>query len=1074
MHKMGRLKNNIAKIVYILTILIVFMGSMGTAFAIPVNVSSCQDITLPGEYVLNQSITESSADPHCIGINSSDVIFDGQGYTIDGQDTVNTKGLFSYNASTVIKNITIKNVLITDWDHGIYVEDAENNTIGNNTLTSNINGISIISSTNNSVLNNTASTNKISISLNNSSDNTLLNNTISNDTLWDYSSISNSGNNTVTNLSIGPIVSFTGRDIAIKSASSPASVPAGYAGIGKYINITNNSADSWILLNISYNETDIASVNESSLRVWKYNGSWSQVPSTNGVETSGNYVYSNITSFSIFAPLAYPDNTPPDVSTLYTSPSSIDTGSSVNITVSVTDDHLNSSSVFAIVEHPDGFINTSLTALSNGNNYFINYTNTSVYGRYNVTINASDYAGNINNTEKTWFVTKKTFNSIIRIHGEGNGTLSNSSGIWNPVNFPALITGETLNIMNISSRVIPQNGIWYNTSKEIVRYKINEYNSSKFVEYALDQNGLKQANGGYYAKIGWQGISYIALNGTANKLAILLLEQGNSSSDKKTISVGDLWEMGDGFTLIAKSIDVKSSPRQVWLELSKDGVKLDDMILAQGDVYSYSQSVAGESNVPIFTTYINSIFAGAYSDYVQFRYTWSISNNITNITQGEVYGNFTVNLSTSAGINLTNSNNITLSQNSTVNLMDRFYFNVTNNTSLEYYPYFTTPTSINASEADVSLDILTNSGIAGIIDISKMKDLPPGINRSIGLTPFGKYISINATQNIVDNIDWALIKIYYSEDELTESGFNESSLNISRLNETTSEWEVLNKTSLSWVNDAGLNTTGINGYSGFVWANVSRLSYYGIGKPIPIVTPTPTSTPTPSQNSGGDDVTDDTTLNETNTNIEIKEKQDLYIYKDSLTSYRFLVSYPILFVNITGNVNAGKITTTVEILKTISPFVKEPPPGTIYKNVNIRVGTNGFAVPKNIKDALIKFRVKKSWLSENNILKDEIYLLIWDGDSWNRLETVVSGTDDSYIYMESRTQSFSNFAISGLRDTKAPVPPATPVTGTKQLNTNTSAPGFEENGWIIISIGVSLISTAGYYYTIRKGWYKKL
>ncbi len=44
------------------------------------------------------------------------------------------------------------------------------------------------------------------------------------------------------------------------------------------------------------------------------------------------------------------------------------------------------------------------------------------------------------------------------------------------------------------------------------------------------------------------------------------------------------------------------------------------------------------------------------------------------------------------------------------------------------------------------------------------------------------------------------------------------------------------------------------------------------------------------------------------TNIEVKEKYDLYIFRDKMTVYSFTNrSNPVLFVNITGNVSAGEV-----------------------------------------------------------------------------------------------------------------------------------------------------------------------
>jgi uncharacterized repeat protein (TIGR01451 family) len=91
----------------------------------------------------------------------------------------------------------------------------------------------------------------------------------------------------------------------LKSVATPPADPAGKRNISKYVNVTEVTADSWLFMNVSYEDGDLGGVEENSLRMWKHNGTdWMEVPGTNGVNTAENYVYAKITEFgSIFAPL---------------------------------------------------------------------------------------------------------------------------------------------------------------------------------------------------------------------------------------------------------------------------------------------------------------------------------------------------------------------------------------------------------------------------------------------------------------------------------------------------------------------------------------------------------------------------------------------------------------------------------------------------------------------------------------------------------------------------------------------------------------------------------------------------
>lgn len=155
---------------------LLFIFGVGAVSA-QTNVSSCQTINASGVYELNTSIIDSGATS-CINITSSDVVFDGQGYTIGGIDTGGTYGVYVSNSTTALTNVTVKNAIITDWDRGIFYRNAQNGSIENNTASSNGYGIRLFSSSSNTLSNNNANSNGFGIYLDSSSSNTLTSNTV--------------------------------------------------------------------------------------------------------------------------------------------------------------------------------------------------------------------------------------------------------------------------------------------------------------------------------------------------------------------------------------------------------------------------------------------------------------------------------------------------------------------------------------------------------------------------------------------------------------------------------------------------------------------------------------------------------------------------------------------------------------------------------------------------------------------------------------------------------------------------------------------------------------------------------
>jgi hypothetical protein len=116
-----------------------------------------------------------------------------------------------------------------------------------------------------------------------------------------------------------------------------------------------------------------------------------------------------------------------------------------------------------------------------------------------------------------------------------------------------------------------------------------------------------------------------------------------------------------------------------------------------------------------------------------------------------------------------------------------------------------------------------------------------------GDVAMSKYIGIELSQNVwsdtTDLVSGASIRIYYEGADLgvdmnndgaieNNEALNESTLELYVFDELTGNWTPLSATP-DWVNGTGVNTTDVtlNGkdYWGYLWADVSHLSLFGIG-----------------------------------------------------------------------------------------------------------------------------------------------------------------------------------------------------------------------------------------------------
>lgn len=148
-------------------------------------------------------------------------------------------------------------------------------------------------------------------------------------------------------------------------------------------------------------------------------------------------------------------------------------------------------------------------------------------------------------------------------------------------------------------------------------------------------------------------------------------------------------------------------------------------------------------------------------------------------------------------------------------------------------------------------------------------------------------------------------------------------------------------------------------------------------------------------------------------NIECTETDSEFVNKESYISYNYKFECNFVeFINFTALTSSGKIAAKVEILKDTSTLVDIPPPGIVFKNLNIWVGNYGWATEKNIKDTEIGFKVDRSWVSQNNINESTITMYRYDVGAWCPLTTTKVRDDDSYLYFIAKTPGFSPFSIT--------------------------------------------------------------
>lgn len=148
-------------------------------------------------YCLNTDTTNLTHTAIEFGSGVQNTTLDGRGYNLDGNKTLDYGIRLWYSSN---QNNTVKNCNVTEFEGGIYLEDASENRIINNALNSNTyEGIYLHKSPNNTLINNTANSNEKGIYVGDDSDNNLLVNNTANSNQYDGIYLDECSNNTVRN-----------------------------------------------------------------------------------------------------------------------------------------------------------------------------------------------------------------------------------------------------------------------------------------------------------------------------------------------------------------------------------------------------------------------------------------------------------------------------------------------------------------------------------------------------------------------------------------------------------------------------------------------------------------------------------------------------------------------------------------------------------------------------------------------------------------------------------------------------------------------------------------------------------
>lgn len=260
-----------------------------------------------------------------------------------------------------------------------------------------------------------------------------------------------------------------------------------------------------------------------------------------------------------------------------------------------------------------------------------------------------------------------------------------SSGIftkyWDAVDFPGFWRDAETNasteilvinqsLLNNSYRVIEKHNLIY-TTKSVPQ---------KYLVYARI-NITPEGTDGSYLAAGWLGEKYVVLG--ENKFARIIFEQ--NVSDTRVIRIGESWNLGEGYRIVAQSLDAHSID-QGWFILYKNNSMLDDTIIEVKQDWSYRSNT--NDTIPTFVFYYQRVYVLPDTNGADLKYTWLRSQQITEPKVGDIFGIMEVTSINNGSIELRNKDAIDLAPGTVVSLMGNISIQVDSSDAyLSFHPF---------------------------------------------------------------------------------------------------------------------------------------------------------------------------------------------------------------------------------------------------------------------------------------------------------------------------------------------------------------------------------------------------
>ncbi|WP_407282891.1 S-layer protein domain-containing protein [Methanolobus sp. WCC1] len=347
------------------------------------------------------------------------------------------------------------------------------------------------------------------------------------------------------------------------------------------------------------------------------------------------------------------------------------TSGALPLTITFTDTSTNSPTSLEW-DFDDG--NTTTTT-----NDTITHTFTST-GTYNVTLKATNGDGDDTSDAVTITVYPKTYYTGDRIWDE-NADQSDDKYIWDAKSFSGFfydlesgLSSENMTIYNID-RSLGDGDIVYQTRPVETDFENSDWGSYQVIGFMAEKYFA-----GYSDGTDIDGVDEVSLM-SAGQLSKILLDD----DDKESVYSGSSLILEEGYELNVIEVDVNGD--SVYVTLTQDGDEIDSAVISSGDDYVYETDLGDADDVALIIIHIDDVFSGTESNAVFIQGVFQISDDYTELDDGESIGEMEITSISDELIEMENDGTVSLSKGKTINLMGSINLVVADNDDIRFAPY---------------------------------------------------------------------------------------------------------------------------------------------------------------------------------------------------------------------------------------------------------------------------------------------------------------------------------------------------------------------------------------------------